>query len=645
MLLLHSKAFPATWMDDLLRPAKYREVSLSPMGDKLAAISMEKGKRVLAVMTLAPLKITYVLRFVGDEEVGNYQWVNNERIVTSVRDRLGWLDNPYTSNYLYGFNFDGSANNTLFGYEVGYNQGTTSTRLKAREIQTAHADIITTLPDEPDYIVISTHPWRKKGYRYYVSGDTYGEVLKLNIYSGRTRKIADLPSRGGRGYADDSGTLHFADGTSSAGIREFFQYFDGQWQRIGTEESDQIATPVGFSGEGKYAYLLSRLDSDKYELIRYDLKSGMRTTLYRHPTVDITRIQNYPGRNSKPALVHLDDGKPSTHYLDNGSTFSSYLRAVEQAFPGYRVQLESASKNGNDLILSVSGDDIAGNYFHVELDSKEVTPLLSAASWLTQDQLLKTETFNLTASDGVRLQGYLTFPRTGRSNLPLVVLPHGGPQSRDYWRFDRERQILGHAGYLVMSVNFRGSSGYGRQFETASYQDWGRRVQKDIADATRWVIAKDFADRTRVCIYGASFGAYSAMMGVILEPSLYRCAAGFAGVYDLELMFSAGDIPRTSAGRAYLDKALGEDPEILQAFSPARNADRIKVPVFIAHGGEDQRAPIEQAENFVAAMARNKVDVTTKYDSKGGHGYYSASANKTMYSALLKFFDEHIGQD
>jgi dipeptidyl aminopeptidase/acylaminoacyl peptidase len=629
-------------LDELLQPVKAEQIQISPDGKKIAVVSHEEGRRVLALMTLEPLAITYVLRFVDGQEVGEVYWVNDDRLVTTVWRKQGWLDSPHISGYLYALNYDGRRQKAIFGYEIGYDDAATASRIKKQEIQAAHASIISTLPKDKSHILISTYPWERRGHYWQYTGETIGEVLKLHVYSGRTKKLMSLPTRGGQAFADDDGEVHFARGTNVDGVEEFFWRHDGQWRRLGEEGKDQLALPVGYSADRSRAYLISKLDSDTSTLTEMNLETAEQRPLFNDPRVDISDVVHHPGTH-EPMALYLDNGRPTTQLLHPEHSSSRLLAGLQKAFPEHSVRVESVSRDGKVAVVAVSGDNKPVDFYLVKLDTRDISLLISSASWLDPRRLAKTEPFDLPARDGLLVQGYLTFPPGPQRNLPLVVVPHGGPSARDYWGFQRERQILAAAGYLVMQVNFRGSSGYGTRFQSLSDGVWGSAVQDDITDATRWVLEQGYADASRVCIYGASFGAYSALMGVIREPALYRCAAGFAGVYDLEMMYKRGDIPARRAGVAYLTEVLGTDADRLQRFSPVHNAGSIKVPVFIAHGEEDQRAPVEQARALEAALAKAGVPVSTRYYEKGGHGYYSPAANRKLYGALLDFLATHIG--
>lgn len=251
---------------------------------------------------------------------------------------------------------------------------------------------------------------------------------------------------------------------------------------------------------------------------------------------------------------------------------------------------------------------------------------------------------DLLARDGLRLHGYVSQANGSAGKpLPMVVMPHGGPFGiRDRWGFNEQVQMLANAGYVVLQVNFRGSGGYGMKFAEAGAQQWGGTMQDDVTDATRWAIAQGIADPKRICVYGGSYGAYAALMGVAKEPGLYRCAIGYVGVYDLPTMHSHGDIQQRGSGETYLREWIGE-PAALGAVSPNRIADRIKVPVFLAAGGEDERTPIEHTKMMEQALRRAGVPVETLYYPNEGHGFYVEANRKEYYTRLLAFLSRHLG--
>jgi len=271
--------------------------------------------------------------------------------------------------------------------------------------------------------------------------------------------------------------------------------------------------------------------------------------------------------------------------------------------------------------------------------------MLSRGAWIDPAKQAEMRPVSFASRDGLKVHGYVTLPPgKGENRLPMVVMPHGGPFGvQDIWKFNKDAQLLAAAGYAVLQVNFRGSGGYGGAFTQAGARQWGLKMQDDLTDATRWAIQSGLADPSRICLYGASYGAYASLMGVAKEPALYRCAAGYVGVYDLPMMHTRGDTQQAKWGRNYIKDWIGE-PASLAAVSPTQLADRIKAPVFLAAGGEDERAPIQHTELMERRLKAAGVPVESLYFRTEGHGFYKPEHQKEFYSRLLAFLGRHLGE-
>jgi dipeptidyl aminopeptidase/acylaminoacyl peptidase len=245
--------------------------------------------------------------------------------------------------------------------------------------------------------------------------------------------------------------------------------------------------------------------------------------------------------------------------------------------------------------------------------------------------------------DGLKVEAFLTLPNNSNGkNLPLIVNPHGGPFGvHDTWGFNPDVQMLANRGYAVLQVNFRGSSNYGRAFRISGFKQWGGTMQDDLTDATKWAIKSGIANPNRICIYGASYGGYAALMGVAKEPDLYRCAIGNVGVYDMKMMYGRGDIQDDESGENFLRVSLGENN--LDAISPTKLASRIKVPVLLTAGREDERAPPEHTEAMARALEQLGKPVEMKIYTGEGHGNYLQENKLDFANRVLNFLDKHIG--
>ena len=296
------------------------------------------------------------------------------------------------------------------------------------------------------------------------------------------------------------------------------------------------------------------------------------------------------------------------------------------------------------LLFSVSSDRNPGAYYLIDRRNNKVRKLFDLAGWIPRDQMAQRQITRFKASDGTELEAILTLPPHRQPfKLPMVLLPHGGPMASDGWGFDYDAQLLANRGYLVMQVNFRGSSGRGPDFKRAAYRHWGTRVQQDLIDGVHWAIKEAYADPARICVYGASFGGYSAMMSAIRAPKLFKCAVGYAGVYDLSMQKTKSDTRESESGRNYLDMALGTDPAELKANSPVDLVDQIDIPVLLIHGKDDKRAPYAEAEEMRNALEKAGKPVEWMAKSGEGHGFYDVQNNIDMYTKLLAFLKQSIG--
>jgi dipeptidyl aminopeptidase/acylaminoacyl peptidase len=245
----------------------------------------------------------------------------------------------------------------------------------------------------------------------------------------------------------------------------------------------------------------------------------------------------------------------------------------------------------------------------------------------------------------MELEAILTIPKgADLAKLPMVLMPHGGPiDVQDDWFYDGDAQFLANRGYLVLQVNYRGSSGRGVNFRDAGYHQWGTGIQQDLIDAVKWAIAQNYADPQRVCIYGASFGGYSALMAPIRAPGMFKCAVGYAGIYDMGMRYKKGDTQESKAGRNALRIQMGDNPAELAANSPVSLASKIDVPVFLIHGEDDQRAPFAHAKAMRAALDAAHKPYEWLSKPGEGHGFYDEKNNVELYTKLQAFLEKNIG--
>jgi dipeptidyl aminopeptidase/acylaminoacyl peptidase len=295
-------------------------------------------------------------------------------------------------------------------------------------------------------------------------------------------------------------------------------------------------------------------------------------------------------------------------------------------------------------VAFVYGDRNPGQFLLVDVAARKAEPLLETRPWVKPEEAAEVAAFHIKARDGQPIHGYVTYPpgQAPGTKAPLVVVAHGGPHGvRDLWHYNAEIQLLASRGYAVLSVNYRGSGGYGRAYERVGYRHWGDLMMDDILDATRWLVGKGRVDGDRMCTFGGSFGGYSALQLVARAPDTFRCAIGFAGVYDLRMMEGNDEWADSTFLRSLMRTYLSSDQALLEAFSPALHADRITVPVFLIHGKKDVRVPIAHAEALRKALTERGRPPEWLVEPNEGHGFYDEQARERMYRAVLAFLDKH----
>lgn len=316
---------------------------------------------------------------------------------------------------------------------------------------------------------------------------------------------------------------------------------------------------------------------------------------------------------------------PATHRLigaarstDEGTVYAfadpqarALSDAVQRAFAGRGPVLMSWSDDFKKAVVYTSGDRDAGTYRLVDLEASQITPVGTAYEGIAADQVASVRPISYPAADGLEIHGYLTLPpgKGDARGLPLVVLPHGGPQARDSGGFDWWAQALASRGYAVLQPNFRGSTGYGDAFIEAGYGEWGKKMQTDLSDGVRYLATQGVIDPERVCIVGASYGGYAALAGVTLNPGIYRCAVSVAGVSDLRVMVDAeanrGVSRRDNTSTRYWNRFMGAErlgDRSLDERSPARLARQADAPILLIHGRDDSVVPIQQSRLMERAL-------------------------------------------
>lgn len=612
----------------------FEDIKISPTGEYYAASVPFEDRTALAILRRSDNKVTGSVNLGKNNHVAGFWWVNDHQVLFGDARKFGMLDSPQLAGNLYLTSVTGSTE-IMVGQHVDV-RGTGS-NIPGKKMEAVAAFLVDDLPGDDRTVLISVAPF---------SDDPFTRIEKLDLGTGRRFPAGRAPVRRAGFMADNAGAARVAHGAGADNVNKLYlrNGENSEWRLINDESvSGRIEWPIGFSEDDAILYLQAEQAEGPDAIVALDASSGERRTILADDNVEPEAIIYRP-YSQVPVGARFMDGKPRTAFFDAESPEARQYRSLEAAFPGQSVFITSTTKDGRYMLVQTSSDRNPGDFFLFDSVGKKAEHVISRRDWFDPEQMAEARPIALEARDGLRLHGYLTVPKgSDGKHLPLVVMPHGGPYGiYDRWSFDDNAQLLASAGYGVLQVNFRGSGNYGRSFEAAGARQWGGSMQDDVTDATRWAIEQGIADPERICIYGASYGGYAALMGVAKEPALYRCAVGYIGVYDLPMMHTTGDVQRRGSGETYLREWIG-GREALAAVSPTRMADRIRVPVFLAAGGEDERAPIVHSRQMEKALRTAGVPVETLYYPTEGHGFYQEKHRQEFYEKLLAFLARNIG--
>ena len=617
---------------------EYFDAILSPTGEYIAVErSADEGKALVAVITTKDLKLVSHVPARTDVSPFRPVWINDNRLVMQFFEDLNSYEHHFANGELLAINANGKKERQIIQHQTYYNND-------ALNSLHGYAEVIHNLPEEKKHILIRF--WEYKFTRTGVRPKVY----KLNTVSGKFKLITEAPSYNAYFTLSPDGEVRYSVGLDKKNISKANNYIahkyeKGKWKPIqGVKIDADRFEIIAATSVPEEVYVRTGHLNEPDKIYRYNISTGEKKLIFKHNEVDPARLDIDPVTGELIA-IHFEPGYPNIHLVDKEHLFSRWYPALFQAFSGNRVRITSATDDGSQLIVHVSGANEPGQFHIFDTQNKKLRYLFNAASWIDTESLSEVKPIHFKARDGKKIHGYLTHPYASQGSSPLVVLPHDGPHGpRDWWSYNSEVQFLASRGYAVLQINFRGSGGYGLGFEESGKRRWGSEIQYDIIDGTRWAAELETIDANRICIMGGSFGGYSALMSPTIEPDLFKCAIGMVGVYDLNLMWTTADIEKRRIGENYLMEAIGKDKEELNRFSPLHNVDKIKAPVFLIHGKKDWRVDVKHYQKMKQALEAKNHPLETMLIKKEGHGFANEKNREEYLIRVEQFLDKHIGE-
>ncbi len=602
----------------------YREFQVSPDGTQLAITMSVEGKVRIVILDTATLELSQSLRLPDKTRLDWIRWAGRDRLLLS----LSWLGRAY-------------------GWPVRFN------RLYVRDLTTDNffelkvnkkiiwgGDLVH-LAEDGSYALISVQSSLRNSpsvYRYELEPD--GDVERV-VKS--KRGVWDW-------YTDNSGVVRLGMGWQNKRLRVYYrESAAAKFELIGKlKENDDrsrywnVVQIVSGSSQG---YVLEESDDGRVGVRLFDYSTGeVVDTFYENPDWDVDGL--WLKDDGTPLAALYTDDRVQMEWFDE-ETAKLYAR-LKRAIKLEDIRIISRSRDDHTMIIWGRSEADPGAFYVFSRDRNELKVLANYRPELEFTSLAKPKPVRYRSRDGLEITAYLTLP-PGREpkELPLIVLPHGGPYGvRDMLEYNDEVQLLANRGYAVLQPNFRGSGGYGDEFYEAGTGQIGRRMQDDLDDAMDWAVAQGVADAGRVCVVGSSYGGYAALWAVLRDPERYRCAASWAGVTDFNriLRYDRRYLSR-KASRRWRARVEGEEDFDLDSVSPAFFAPNLNRPVLLAHGTRDSVVPFSQFERFKEASETAPVQPVTLVVEGEGHGFSRKETGQKWYDALDRFLAEHNPAD
>jgi dipeptidyl aminopeptidase/acylaminoacyl peptidase len=470
------------------------------------------------------------------------------------------------------------------------------------------------------------------------------DAFRLNIETGKLKLEAENPGNISEWYTDHEGKIRVAVTTDGVNSSLLYRAKSAEpFSPVLTTSFKESVRPLFFTFDNKYLYASSNLNRDKSALVRFDIANGKEMDLlFEHPEVDVNELEYSKKRQVLTAISYYT-WKRQFEFLDD-ETKKIYDRLTPE-LGKYDIVIADMSKQEDKFLIRTYSDRSLGSYYFYDKNSDVLKKLADVGPWLNENELTGMKPVSFKARDGLNINGYLSLPLgIEPKNLPIVLLVHGGPWSRDTWGYSPESQFLTNRGYAVFRIDYRGSVGYGRKFWEASFKQWGRTMQDDLTDGVKWLVEQEIADPKRIAIYGGSYGGYATLAGLAFTPELYACGIDYVGVSNL-FTFMKSIPPYWKPYLEMMYEMVGhpeKDKKLMHAASPVFHVDRIKAPLFIAQGRMDPRVNVNESDQVVEALKKRGIEVPYMVKDNEGHGFRNEENRFEFYEAMEKFLEKHL---
>ena len=628
-------------------------VKISPNGKFVGVQQRTEETIVVKIIDLDNAQLLSVHNFGSKGQITDFFWATDKRLVFTVARENSRNTEIYNVGQLVAANIDGKRTKLIagFGSAPDSRQGV---RNRDRTNPDRPAIIVHRLPKDSNKILVS-----------FFDNAGFNELAELDINNGKVSYVTTSPVIYPNWIFNNEGKLMGVSSSTLENNSEIFLFKPNLpkgslssrqcsqkqncyvppirednkrpgWVFFKDFEFPKGASIEGFTPNGKMM-VTEYMDENTSGLYEYDLKENTYELIFRDSRVDITAVAS--SLDDGPYGIRLDNGKPEYLYLSEPNRLKNLHLKFYEAFPAQETMITSYSKDYSRAVGIVMADVNPGTYYLMDMEKNQISPLGRYWSKTSYDSLAEMKVINFKNRYGDEIQSYFT-EAVGKKNAPTIVMPHGGPWARDYWRFHPEVQFLAAEGFNVLQNNIRGSTGYGLEHTAHVYGNFAN-VLTDMFDSIEYLDSEGVIDKNNVCVYGGSYGGYAATQGPMMRPDLFKCAISEAGLYDINAQYSSGDIKMMRGGRKFLEDTFG-DGEKAEDMSPINYAYKLKTPYMLIHGKKDVRTPYKEAEAFMKAMDKNGIKYEKMIIEKETHGFSKEENRIEKMKRISAFFRKHL---
>ncbi|MBU2492322.1 MAG: S9 family peptidase [Bacteroidetes bacterium] len=470
------------------------------------------------------------------------------------------------------------------------------------------------------------------------------DVYNLNIRSGKLTMTERNPGNITWWFTDNEGSIRIA--VTSDGVNSGLLYRKNEehkFKPVLQTNFKNFIEPVAFTNDNKNIYAITNINRDKSALIEYDLENNKEVReIFNHYEVDLDWAFTSEISNEVCGVSFTTWKKEFKFFC--GDWEKAYVN-ISKKLPGRIISFVNSDSKEETFLIKTLSDKTPGEYYTYNIRSRNLKKLADISPWIDENLMSDMKPISFKSRDGLTIHGYLTVPKGKKAlKLPVVVYVHEGPWQRNVWEFNSEVQFLANRGYAVLQINFRGSTGYGKDFWMAGFNQWGLKMQDDITDGVNWIIDQNIADKNRIAVFGKSYGGYAALMGLALSPELYKCGISFSGILNVADLVESIP-PQYEPFRDMMYEMVGnpvDNKTELQNVSPSFLIDKFKDPILIAHGDKDQRVKKYEVDRFAAALSTRNVPVNYLIQKNEGHSFKNQKNKYELYGEVEKFLLKYL---